>query len=74
MSLPRKNVISTIALEYLKALITFLHLPSDVAFHEDNKSCVEHIHILALIKGRLTFSSKFVTFWGVKRGQGVQSE
>ena len=64
----------------LKVAIKLLDLIFNVACHVDNKFCVENMHILAnmrpqiCIKGRLIFSSKFVTFLGVTKGEGVQGE
>ena len=46
-----------------------LHLLTIVAFHVDNKFCVENFLYVANtrpeigIKGRLIFNSKFATFW-----------
>ena len=63
----------------LKVVITPLHLFSNVAFHGDNKVCVENMHILAnmrskiCIKGRLIISSKFVAISVVIRREGVKA-
>ena len=60
----------------LKVVLTPLHLLFNVAFHVDNKVCVENMHILANMRskiciiGRLIISSKFDTIWVVTRGGG----
>ena len=61
----------------LKAVMISRYLLFSVAFFLGDKFCVENKHILAnmrpkiCIKGRLIFSSKFVTFLRVTRGEGI---
>ena len=55
----------------LKVVMTPLHLLFNVAFHVDNKFCLENIHILANMTPKI--SIKFVTIWVVARRDRVKA-
>ena len=63
----------------LYVVITPPHLLFNVVFHVDDKFYVRNMHIFPNMiskiysKGRLIFSSKFLTFWGVTRGKGFRA-